>query len=115
MPRTATATAPRRGRRRRASLSAWYVRRFLAMVARRAMDERSLYLAVNGDGRKWLAMAVEGPTLVPNPAALFDDHGHKAIGIFASMGAAKRAARSFARRWQRGYEIEECPCDEVSA
>jgi len=79
-------------------------------------DGRSLFVYVAGIRQDaWIALAVEGPGR-GDLRAILDDHGHRLIGEFANLPAARRAVEDFSRRWRRSRaRVEECACDEVAA
>lgn len=84
---------------------------FLGAGASRG-DKRDLFLYVAGGGRRWIALALEGPR-EDDLLAVLGDHAHRLIGEFANPAAAQRAAEGFARRWRRGKKIAECGCEDI--
>ena len=64
---------------------------------------------------KWFAIAIEsgGTTF----EAVFDEHGHKVIGKYATLEAAMRASESFAESWLKDFRasaVSPCDCKEMS-
>lgn len=68
-----------------------------------------------------LVTAVETPepskatrkNAVASAEHIFDQHGHKVVGVFESLPLAMSQAEKFGDAWEAGLPIAECPCEDI--
>lgn len=78
-------------------------------------DGRVLGMQINetGDGAFGIT-ALETNLKARELDDVLDDHGHKTLGKFATLDAAKKASKKFAARWKKsGKSVEACACEEI--
>jgi hypothetical protein len=78
-------------------------------------DGRALATQINEtDDGQYGITAVETDLNARKADDVFDDHGHKMLGKFATLEAAKRVCEKFAARWAKsGKSVEACACEEI--
>lgn len=91
------------------------------LVAMVVHEDKRLALLMNpnlpGTPGEWSVMAVVMPATVQTAQGVLDDHSHKIVGVYPSLGLAFTAAEGFARAWAKHFkatETEKCGCDEVT-
>jgi hypothetical protein len=91
------------------------------LVVRVRKGGRVLGVVVQGEREAWTVMALEGPeqstrdALPSRVQSLFDDHGHKMVGVFPSPSDAMVVAESYANAWFYGdaKTMERCCCRSI--
>lgn len=93
----------------------WEVRSTFSVLIDRGDQKCTIALA--RAKRSWLAVAVTTGSQTKTAKDFFDNHGHKIIGSYRTLGKAMIAAESWAAHWLKGHKVtngKKCLCKEVA-
>ena len=73
-------------------------------------------ISIGGEGDRWIAVALTTPSKTKTAPAFFDNHSHKIIGEYVTLGEAMLSAESWAAHWLKGHKVtnaKKCLCQEM--